>query len=159
VQYYLDHAHGRFYLATDADGAHNFKLLTSDSPIVADQHFSNWTELIPHCAATKIEDVDIFSVLGTRPHAPARQRASVVLMSSVSRCHLTTAPSRVLYESQRLTRDPRLSTRSASQAVNLNPNPNLTVVVLCTATKLDRMCAHQTGIHEPLPTHHWRLLS
>ncbi len=57
VLYDVDHANDRFYIRTNADGAKNFKIMTSteDKPDA-----SNWKELIAHSDSVLIESFDLF---------------------------------------------------------------------------------------------------
>ncbi|RYF90892.1 MAG: S9 family peptidase [Chitinophagaceae bacterium] len=57
VLYDVDHANDRFYIRTNADGAKNFKLLTSGED---GTNAANWQELIPHNSQVLIEGFDLF---------------------------------------------------------------------------------------------------
>ena len=72
VRYFIDHAADQYYLATNCDRAHNFKLMTAKDREVREtklisRPFSNsliWKEIIPHNPLMSIEDVDVLKVIG-----------------------------------------------------------------------------------------------
>ncbi len=57
VLYDVDHANDRFYIRTNADGAKNFKLMTSPEDKTDAAH---WKELIAHSDSVLIESFDLF---------------------------------------------------------------------------------------------------
>jgi oligopeptidase B len=58
LEYYVSgHHHGTFYIATNADGAKNYKIMTvaASNPVKA-----NWKEFIPHRDNVTIEEIHVF---------------------------------------------------------------------------------------------------
>jgi oligopeptidase B len=71
IEYHLEHHRGadgagRFFVLTNADGAENFKLMTTSSDMPGR---ASWTEYLPHDSEIKIDDVDAF-----RSHLVVSQR-------------------------------------------------------------------------------------
>lgn len=67
IEYFIDHAHNRFYMITNIDGAFNYKLLVCDDRALfsssrseAMSESDGWEEIIPHNTDIKINDIDLF---------------------------------------------------------------------------------------------------
>jgi oligopeptidase B len=74
VEHHVSAVHDRFLIVTNADSARNFKLVAAP---VAEPGRTSWTELVPHRADRRLEQVDAFSghiVLSERCEGLARLR-------------------------------------------------------------------------------------
>ncbi|NAS30115.1 prolyl oligopeptidase family serine peptidase [Flavobacteriaceae bacterium R38] len=57
LEYSISHYNGRFYILTNADGATNFKLMSTPETNTEKEH---WEEVIAHRDEVLIEDIDVF---------------------------------------------------------------------------------------------------
>jgi len=74
VEYAVEHHGGRFLIATNADGATNFKLV--EAP-VDDPGPAQWRDIVPHRTEIRLEDVEVFArhlVVSERAGGMARLR-------------------------------------------------------------------------------------
>ena len=56
-EYSVDHRHGHWFIRTN-DRGRNYRLVTAPAATPGREH---WTELLPHCAAVMIEEIDLFA--------------------------------------------------------------------------------------------------
>jgi len=58
VEHWSNAIDDRFYLVTNAEGAHNFKVVTASA---ADPDMPSWTDVVPHRPHVRIERVAAFA--------------------------------------------------------------------------------------------------